>query len=60
MWWAVWCVAVAATGALAAAAPAGSALAPLSAVDWEHIDPSNIDDVRLKKLTLLYKNLLHI
>ncbi|CAG5017758.1 unnamed protein product [Parnassius apollo] len=40
MWWAVWCIAVAAMGAFAAAGPAGSALAPFSAIDWEQIDPA--------------------
>ncbi|CAH2068660.1 unnamed protein product, partial [Iphiclides podalirius] len=44
MWWAVWCVAVVATGALSVAAPSGSALAPLSAVDWQQFDASNSDD----------------
>ncbi|XP_068629100.1 diuretic hormone 1 [Battus philenor] len=44
MWWAVWCVAVAATGALATGAPSVGALAPLSPVDWEQIDVSATDD----------------
>ncbi|CAK1599888.1 unnamed protein product [Parnassius mnemosyne] len=47
MWWAVWCIAVAAMGAFAAAGPSGSALAPISAIDWEQIDPSAPEDENL-------------
>ncbi|XP_013144411.1 PREDICTED: diuretic hormone 1-like isoform X2 [Papilio polytes] len=43
MWWAVWCVAVAGAGALAAAAPSDG-LVPISTADWEQIDASTTDD----------------
>lgn len=45
MWWALWCAAVVAGSACADAAPAANALT--SAIDWEQLDSSSPDDVRV-------------